>query len=252
MKTIRVSMVSTLSALALFVAVAAMPGQVQAQTPMVDPTAVQILQRMTDYLDSLQIFSVRTQNTVEDYLESGHRVDYEIAAQVTISRPNKLRSKRIGDMVDQDFYYNGETLTLSNLSNKVYAMEPAPGTIEEMLDYVHESLGLVVPAADLIYRNAFSLLMQDVTLAMVIEKSTIGDVQCDHLLFSRPGVDFQVWIADSGPPLPYKYMITDTGRPGRLSISTVMSDWNEKPSVKDSQFTFVPPKGTQAIEFIPF
>lgn len=252
MKTSIVSMVSTLSALVLFISVATVPVAVQAQPPMVDPAATQILQRMADHLGSLQKFSVHTQNTLEDWLDSGHRVDYEVAAEVVISRPNKLRAERKGDMVDQIFYYDGKTLTLHNPSAKVYAMDQAPGSIEEMLDYVREALGLIVPVADLVYRNAFPLLMQDVTMAVVIGKSVIDDVQCDHLLFSRPGVDFQVWVADSGPPLPYKYTITDTGLPGRLSISTVMSDWNENPSVKDERFTFAAPKGAQLIDFMPF
>jgi hypothetical protein len=92
--------------------------------------------------------------------------------------------------------------------------------------------------------------MQDVTFAVVVGKAVIGGVRCDHLLISRPGVDFQVWIADSGQPLPYKYVVTDTGNPGRLSISTVMSDWNIAPAAADALFSFVPPQGSKAITFI--
>ena len=79
---------------------------------------------------------------------------------------------------------------------------PAPGTIEGTLDFVRDSLGLIIPISDLVYSNAFPLLMQDVTFAAVVGKAFIGGVKCDHLLFSRPGVDFQVWVADSGKPLP--------------------------------------------------
>ena len=185
-----------LGALALSVTVAT---DARAQTPAVDPAAMQILKRMTDYLGSLKQFSVHTQNTLEDVLDSGHRVDFEISANVIISRPNKLRAERKGDLIDQVFYYDGKTLTLYNPSDKVYATEPAPGTIEEMLDFARESLGLAVPVADLVYRNAFPLLMQDVTLAVVVGKAVIGGVKCDHVLFSRPGVDFQVWVADRRP-----------------------------------------------------
>ena len=59
-----------------------------------------------------------------------------------VSRPNKLHAERKGDLIDQTFYYDGKTLTLYNPSDKVYATEPAPGTIEELLDYARESLGL--------------------------------------------------------------------------------------------------------------
>ncbi len=53
----------------------------------------------------------------------------------------------------------------------MYATEPAPGTIEGMLNFARSSLGLMIPAADLIYQNNFKLLMQDVTLATVIGKA---------------------------------------------------------------------------------
>jgi hypothetical protein len=109
----------------------------------------------------------------------------------------------------------------------------------------------MIPAADLIYRNAFQLLMQDVTLAKMVGKAVIGGVRCHHLLFSRPGVDFQVWIADSGRPLPYKYVVTDTGTPELINITTVMSDWNVAPAVDAVRFTFVPPQGAKAITFMP-
>jgi hypothetical protein len=218
---------------------------------MVDPGAVQILQRMTDYLSNLKQFSVHTQTTLEDLLESGHRVDFDISANVIVSRPNRLHAERKGDLIDQVFYYDGKTLTLHNPSDKVYATESAPGTIEELLDFARETLGIAVPVADLVYRNAFPLLIRDVNFAKVVGKAVIGGVKCDHLVFSRPGVDFQVWVADGGRPLPYKYVVTDTGMFARLSVTTVMNDWNVKPSVAATRFTFVPPQGAEQIDFMP-
>lgn len=220
-----------------------------AQTPAVDPAATQMLEKMTDYLGSLKKFSVHTQNVVEDMLVSGHRIDFDVSARVLIQRPDKLQAKRMGDMVDQVFYYNGKALTLFNPKENVYSTQIAPGSIEETLDFARESLGLVVPAADLIYKNAFQLLIQDITMALVIGDSMINGVKCKHLLFSRPGVDFQLWIAQEGAPLPYKYVVTDTI--ARLSVSTVMGDWNLNPEVEATQFLFIPPKNAQEIDFVP-
>ena len=225
--------------------------EARSQTDKVDPAATQILQKMTDYLGSLKQFSVHTQTTLEDVLDTGHRVDFDISADVIISRPNRLHAERKGDLIDQVFYYDGKTLTLHNPSDNVYATEPAPGTIEKLLDFTRESLGLTVPVADLVYRNAFGLLIQDVNFAKVIGKAVIGGVKCDHLVFSRPGVDFQVWVADGGQPLPYKYVVTDTGTPALLSVTTVMSNWNVAPAVAASRFTFVPPQEAKRISFMP-
>ena len=138
------------------------------QTEGVDPGAVKVLRRMTDHLSGLKQFSVVALNMREDMLISGHRVDYEVTSTVVVSRPNKLRVERTGHLAGQTFYYDGTTLTLYNPNDKVYASMPAPATIEETLDFGRESLGLGYPISDLVYRNLFPLLMQDVTLALMI------------------------------------------------------------------------------------
>lgn len=69
--------IAALFALAVLVLVAAASTEVRAQTPAADPAATRILQRMTEYLGSLGQFSAHTQNTLEDMLDSGHRVDYD-------------------------------------------------------------------------------------------------------------------------------------------------------------------------------
>ena len=196
-------MASAVFALGVLALSMTVPVQVNAQAA-VDPAATQILKRMTDYLDSLKQFSVHTQNTIEDMLDSGQRIDSDVSANVTVSRPNKLRAERQGELLDQAFYYDGKTLTLYNPSDRVYGTEPAPATIEEMLHYASDSLGLIIPAADLVYHDAYPLLMQGVTSAVVVGKAVINGVTCDHLAFSRPDVDFQVWDSEGRVIAPFR------------------------------------------------
>jgi len=153
-------------------------------------------------------------------------------------------------VMDQRLYYDGKTLTLFNPAEKVFATEAAPPTVEKTIDFARETIGILLPAADLLYRNAFPLLSQDLKLAVVVGKAVIGGVRCDHLLFSRPGADFQVWIAEGPKPWPHKYTVTDTSSPARLSISTLLSHWKVLPAVDDALFRFVPPKGAQQIRFL--
>ena len=230
---------------------ATVPTQVWAQAPALDPAAVQILKKTTDYLGGLQQFSVDTLNLLEEVLDSGQKIQVSVAASVVLQRPNRLRAERKGDLVNQSWYYDGKTLTVYNSSVNYYASEPAPATLEETLDFARESLGLIIPTSDLVYRNAFPLLMQDVTFAAVVGKAFVGGVKCDHLLFSRPGVDFQIWVPEMGEPLPLKYMVTDTGVAELVATITLMSNWNLAPKTTDAMFTFVPPQGAKKTEFAP-
>ena len=233
-------------ALAAITAAATGP-PVQAQS--IDPEAVKILQRMTEFTSKLEKFSVHTENTIEYWTEMGQKIDIDVAAAVTVRRPNKIRADRVGELVDQRFYYDGKTLTLYRPDDGVYATEAAPGTIAETLDYTREDLGLVMPIEDLMYDNAFGILMQNVTSATVVGKSVIGGVTCHHLAFIRSDIDFQMWVAEGDKPLPCKYVVTDVRTPP-VSTTTVMRDWNLSPAAKDAEFEFTPPKGAVEIPFI--
>ena len=138
---------------------------------------------------------------LEDQLDSGQRIDISVAAEVIVQRPNKLRAERLGELVSQEFYYDGKNLTLFNPTEGYYATQSAPKTVEELLDYAREDLGVVIPVSDLVYGNAFDILMQGVTSAFVVGYSRIGGVNCQHLVFHRPDVDFQIWVAEGDQPL---------------------------------------------------
>lgn len=224
----------------------------RAEMPEVDPAAIDILKRMTDHLGSLEQFSVHTQNTIEDLTPSGHRIDLDISAKVIVSRPNKIRSERKGEQVNQIFYYNGKVLTLFNPTEKVYSTVEAPDTFYGLFQYMYESLGFNLPISDLVQKDVFPLLIQDVILAKVVGTTYIDGIKCDHLLFSRPGVDFQLWVSKDSNPLPLKYVVTDTATFGPLSISTRMDDWDVDSIIDESQFTFINSEGAQSINFITF
>ena len=83
--------------------------------------------RMTEYLGNLKQFSVKTQNTIEDLTYSGHRVDEDVSAFVIVGRPNKMFSERKGDLIDQVFYYDGKTLTLTICPKRYTRRSPHPG-----------------------------------------------------------------------------------------------------------------------------
>jgi hypothetical protein len=241
---------STAALLVLAVATAWAAGPIaEAQDPAVDPAAVQMLKRMTDYMAGLQQFRLLTEATLEDQLDSGQRVDYDIATNVVVRRPDKLKARRVGGLIDQVFCYDGKTLTLHKPSEGVYASQAAPATIGGMIDYLREELGLQIPGSDVVYLNAFDIMMSGVRSATVVGRAVIAGTTCRHLAFSRPDVDFQVWVADGDRPLPWKYVVTDKSTPELISTVIVMTEWDVSSVPPDSEFKFVPPAGAKAITF---
>jgi len=217
----------------------------------IEKEAVSKLRDALSYLGNLDQFTVQTQGTYEDLLDGIHRVDYETSSRLTVKRPDKIHIERYGLKMHQIFYFDGKNFTLNNSYDKVYATEPVSGDIEDMLAVARDSLGISGPASDLVYRNSFSLLSQDIKSAKVIGKEMIGDMMCDHLFFDRiDGVSFQIWISDSAPYLPYKYVVTDTSTPNLLSFGIVMSNWDTDPKISDKLFQFTPTKDLKKIMFL--
>jgi len=230
---------------------AGLPAAALAQAPGIDPQAQAIVKKSTDYLAGLKQFSVDTQSTIEVVLQSGQKLQFDNGASASVQRPNKLVARRKGDLVNQVFYYNGKTLSLYNPDDKYYATVAAPDTVEAMLDYARESLDVIVPAGDLLYRNAFEILMGDVRSGFVVGKAVVAGVRCDHLAFRNADVDWQIWIQEGAKPLPRKFVITSTQVAGAPQFAVVMTSWDTAPKLAEAMFAFAPSKDAKKIDFLP-
>jgi len=100
-----------LGAVLVLISISVFPQGSLSQTPDVDSKADQTLRKMSDYLAQLQQFKIKTENMLEIVLTSGQKIQYDNQLDIAIKRPNKLRVSREGEVYDQEFYYNGETLT---------------------------------------------------------------------------------------------------------------------------------------------
>jgi hypothetical protein len=225
-------------------------GTARAQDAAIDPAALEILQRMTDYLGGLEGFDLTTDNMVEDVLVTGQKIQYDFTAEVQIRRPDKLRAERTGDLFQQLVVYDGEMLTIYNPQDRYYARAEAPGNLDDLLHFARDTLDVVPPTGDIVYTNAYELLTAAVTEGYVVGKSLVGGVRCDHLAFRTPLVDWQIWIADGELPLPYKYVLTTMDDPAYPQYMVLMSDWDVAPDTSDATFAFTAPAGAQEIEFL--
>lgn len=235
--------------LAVFTA-AVLPQTGLAQPASVEPQAEKLLRAATTYLAEQKQFSVETRSTIEVVLASGQKLQFDHTAALWVQRPNKLRAERRGDLVDQDFYYDGKSLTLHNPGDRYYATAAAPGTLEQMMDFARDSLDLIAPGGDLVYANAYDNLMEGVISGFVVGESVVEGTRCNHLAFRAEHVDWQIWIADGAQPLPCKMVITSTDVAGAPQFSVVMTKWNLEPKIHDQLFGFKPPQDAKKIDFV--
>ncbi len=222
-----------------------------AQPEGIDPRATELLERATAFLASQPQLGVDTHGTIEVVLESGQKLQFDHAATLLMQRPNKLRAERHSDLLDRVLYFDGQVITVFDPNDEGYATVEVPGTLEEALDYARETLDIVAPAGDLIYTNAFEILMEDVTAGFVVGRSIVEGTPCDHLAFrnAEVGVDWQLWIQQGDQPLPCRLVITTLDVDGAPQFTVVMNNWNLAPTIADNAFDFTPPQGARRVEF---
>jgi hypothetical protein len=216
----------------------------------IDPDALQILKGMTDYLGSLQRFSMHTENSYEDVLATGQKIQFSFSSSIVAQRPDKLRAERTDGMARQLFVYDGEALSMYDGGPDFFSIIGVPDNLDDFLHFARDTLDLVPPTGDMVYTNAFELLTAGITSGFVVGKAVIGGVSCDQIAFTTPVVDWQVWIADGDTPLPYKYVLTTRDDPAQPQFVTYVSDWNADPKIGDGTFEFEPPATAMEIDFI--
>jgi hypothetical protein len=235
--------------LAMLVA-AGLPQLGHAQPTGMDAQAEKLLRRMSDYLAGRQQFSLKAESTLEVVLTSGQKIQFDSPATLEVSRPNKLRAHRKGDIVNQEFFYDGKTLTLYNPKENLYATTAAPPTLDETLDFAREKLDIIAPGAEILYKNAAERMLKVTTSGFVVGPSVVGGVKSTHLAFRGAEVDWQIWIEDGAKPLPRKFILTSKQVKGEPQFTVLIRNWDVAPKLTDQMFTFVPPKGAKKIEFL--
>jgi hypothetical protein len=240
-----------ISLLAMMMLVSAASPQLgRAQPAGMQPEAEKLLRRMSDYLAARKQFTVQTENTLEVVLASGQKLQFASPATASVWRPNKLRADRKGDILNQEFFYDGKTLALYNPKENLYATTAAPPTIDEMLDFAREKLDVIAPGAEILYSNAAERMLKVTPSGFVVGPSVVGGVKTAHLAFRGAEVDWQIWIEEGGRPLPRKFVLTSKRVKGEPQFTVVVRNWDLAPKLTDRMFTFTPPKGAKKIDFL--
>ena len=216
----------------------------------IDQQSDALLKRMAAYLTALPSFTVRATNTMQVMLVSGEKLDFEAVSDVSVRRPDRMRSRRSGVAVNVDFFYDGKTVTVFDRPTKFFTVTEVPPSLDGMVARLQDLVGVEVPGADLLYTDLYEGLMADVTHGHYVAIEDMGGVRTHHLAFRGREVDWQIWIEDGERPLPRRYVITTKWMTGAPQFSVSLSDWNVSPQLEDTTFVFEVPAGARKIDVL--
>lgn len=216
----------------------------------VDPQALDLLKRMSTTLANAKAFTYRTKSILEVPAQTGQFLTLFSNAEVALQRPNKLASRLSGEAPSFNFYYDGSTVSAYAPGTKVYSKTKAPSTIDAMLPGLEAETGIRFATTPLLMSNPYAELSQGLTSAIVVGPVVVNGVQCVHLAFRAPGVNWEMWLENSNRALPRRLAVTFTERANFPRSIVEFSHWNLSPWLWSSQFAFHPPAGATEIPFL--
>jgi hypothetical protein len=217
----------------------------------VDPDADRMLSQMTNYLGGLSSFKVESASIDEVVTTTGRKIQVAAESTVSMIRPNKLRSDRVGAENGLDYWYDGKNMTLYCKANNTYSTVPAPPTIDEAIEATRKKYKIEAPGADLLFSHPYDVLTEQVKTGLFIGRETVNGVAANHLAFEGEDVDWQIWIQDGPEPLPLRFVITTKTMKEQPQFEVQLSHWEAQAKIDDATFQFKPPAGAKSVESFP-
>jgi hypothetical protein len=238
-----------LAALAVLGGVALVGGS-QQEAPKIEPKADQYLKAMSSYLAGLKTYSFQVEEFIDDVLDDGQKIQLSNQRHISVSRPNKMFGENVGDTANSLFYYNGKTVTVFDRGQKTYATEKVPGTIDAMLDDLHERFDTHHTLADFLFADPYKMFTEYVQSGTYVGLHHVGKVKCHHLAFRQKLLDWQIWIEAGEQPLARKLLITFKRQVDQPQYTALIHRWDVNPKLSDDLFQFQPPEGVRKVDFL--
>jgi len=210
--------------------------------------AKRLLKGMSDYVTAQQSLSFGYDATLEVVTEDEQILGLATSGAVTLSRPDKIHTTRVGGFADVEMSFDGKTLTVLGKTVNLYAQLDVPGTLDHLVDELKDKYNRPLPAADLLLSNAYDELMLDVVDVKDLGSGVIGGVECDHLAFRKEEVDWQIWIAQGERPYPCRFVITSKLITGGPQYTVQTRDWKTGDEVAAAEFSFKNPANAEKVE----
>lgn len=210
--------------------------------------AIQALGNMSEYLRSLDKFTVHAQVNIDEVLENGQKVQLTKSVEVTADPPSSLVSKSSTTYSERDFYFDGKTFTLYTPKLGFYASFEAPGTIGDVVAKAKDEFDVEMPLADLFYWGSDADSTDAIDEAIIVGIDKVDGISCNHFAFRQKEIDWQICIQRGDTPLPLKLVITSKNELAQPQYVSVLK-WDTAPSLSEQTYTFVPHDGDSKIQF---
>lgn len=212
-------------------------------------SARQVLKSMSDYMASQKNLWTRFDVSLDIITPEVEKIQFAASGNMLLSRPDKLRVTRQGGYTDVELIYDGQTATVVDRADNLYAHIKSPGTVDQLIDQLRSNYGIEMPGADLMLTRSYDELMRDVVQANHIGVGVIGGQECNHLAFRNADTDWQIWVRTGDKPLPCKLIITSKTVAAAPEYTVQFHEWRVGAAADSMAFAYKPPSGAKLVAF---
>ncbi|MGE8216803.1 hypothetical protein D3C87_580860 [compost metagenome] len=225
-------------------AVAATPA-----APSIDAAAVAALTRMGKALRALPHFRMHATTSTEYVLDDGQKLALAGTVDYKVRGPDHFFVEIQSEQQHRQLFYDGKQLTIYSPRLKYYAtLDDLDRSSQALLADSASRYGLEFPLADLFLWGTPAFPTDRFQSALRVGSARIDGEATQQYAFRQPGVDWQVWIADS-TALPRQVVITSHADPALPSYQATLH-WDTQRAVGTADLTFNP-RGATRIVFVP-
>ena len=221
-----------------------------AQATKYDPTAVLILDRMSDVIGALHSCSYKTNASHDEFVPEYGIIKQFVNSEVHMVGPDKMVVNFWGPSGHRQCWYNGNQFAFYNYDENNYGMVDAPATIIATIDSIHQYYNVDFPAADFFYPAFTDDLIESSDKVVYLGTTNLNGKECFHIAAMSKVTNTQIWISNDAYVLPVKYVIDYYTIADSPQYETTFSDWQINPEIPDVVFDFLPAPGATKVRIM--
>lgn len=214
-----------------------------------DERALAMLKGMSDTLAGAKTLAFKVRGIVPTPSPTGQFVSLLASSRVVMQRPDKLFVEARGDLFPSDNFYDGKSVTVITADRKFFSQrDAAGGAIEALMQSTQPGSDATAPFLDLLVADPYAFLTKDLASAFWVGRTTIGGVKTEHLAFTAPGLDWEVWVG-SADKLPHLLIVSYRSGERQPTFTVELSEWKLNAPVPAKTFIATIPPGAAKLEF---
>ena len=206
-----------------------------------------MLKAMSDYVGGQKTIELTFDSDIEVITPQMEKIQFTNSGEALLSRPDKLRARRVGGYADVAMTFDGKTVSILGKHLNGYAQIDTPGNVDQLFGALRAGHGVALPFADLLLTNSYEALVAGVMEAKHIGRGVIDGRECEHLAFRNFDTDWQLWVEVGARPIPRKMVITSKTLNNAPQYTLRVKTWNTGVKPAPDAFVFVPPANAQKL-----